>query len=90
MYYIYSGDHTETLQVEYDPKVTDYDTLLEIFWDNHDPTARRTPQYKSAIFYHNEEQKRLAEETAKSKQQNLKKKIVTDIQPAKTFYDAEE
>lgn len=70
--------------------MTNYSNLLEIFWDNHDPTARRSAQYKSAIFYHNDEQKKLAEESAKKELSKLKKKIVTVIERAETFYDAEE
>lgn len=84
------GNHTETLRVEYDPKVTNYSNILKVFWDGHDSTQRRTPQYKSAIFYHNDEQKRLAEESAKAEQNRLKKAIATDILPADAFYDAEE
>lgn len=76
--------------MEYDPKVTNYSNLLKVFWDGHDSTQRRVPQYKSAIFYHNEEQKRLAEESAKAEQNRLKKVIATDILPADTLYDAEE
>ena len=84
------GDHTETLQVEYDPKVTNYSNLLKVFWEGHDYTQKRSPQYKSAIFYHSEEQKKLAEESAKAEQNKEKKSIATDIVPAGAFYDAEE
>lgn len=57
--------HAETLQVEYDPNEISYDELLKVFWSNHDPTSlnRQGPdignQYRSAIFFHDEEQKRL-------------------------------
>lgn len=76
--------------MEYDPKVTNYSNILKVFWDGHDSTQKRSAQYKSAIFYHNEEQKRLAEESAKVEQNRLKKAIATDILPADIFYDAEE
>lgn len=82
-------DHTETLQMEYDPSKTNYSNLLDIFWANHDPTAKLKAQYMSAIFYHDEEQKQLAEETMKAKQKKTARAIQTKILPAKTFYDAE-
>ena len=84
------GDHTETLQVEYDPKVTNFSNILKVFWEGHNYTQKRSAQYKSAIFYHNDEQKRLAEESAKAEYSRSKKTIATDILPANTFYDAEE
>lgn len=61
-----------------------------MFWDNHDSTVSRDPQYMSAIFYHNEEQKRLAEETKEDHQKTLTKPIVTRITEATTFYNAEQ
>ncbi len=84
-----SGDHTESIQIEYDPKVTNYSEMLKLFWQNHDSTRCASRQYMSAIFYHNDEQKRLAEETRDEKQKTLTKKIVTRITEAETFYDAE-
>lgn len=84
------GDHTETIQIEYDPKQTNYKNLLSIFWNNHDPTARNKSQYMSAIFYHDDEQKELAEITMKEKQETTVRKIQTKILPANTFYNAEE
>ena len=85
-----SGDHTETIEIVFDFKQTDYRTMLKMFWENHDPTRCASRQYMSAIFYHNDEQKRLAEETMKEKQKQLSQQIVTKIKPAETFYDAEE
>jgi len=57
------GDHTEIVQVEYDPSVTTFGNLLEFFWQNHDPNSAKacSRQYMSAIFYHSEEQKEEAE-----------------------------
>ncbi len=90
--------HYEAVQITFHPEIISYEKLLEIFWMQIDPTDvggqfyDRGGSYKSAIFYHNEEQKHLAE---KSKQ-NLEKsgrfplKIVTPIIPASTFYEAEE
>lgn len=84
------GDHTETMQLEYDPKQTNYEELLDLFWKNHNSTARNTRQYMSAVFYHDEEQKLLAERTMKEHQKEIARPIVTQILPAETFYDAED
>ena len=74
----------------FDRKKTDYRSMLKMFWENHDPTRCASRQYMSAIFYHGEEQKRLAEESLKERQKQLSKSIVTKIHPAETFYEAEE
>lgn len=96
---ICSGDtgHAEVIQIEYDPSQTSYEQLLEIFWKTHDPTTPDQqgndygPQYRSVIFYHNEEQKRLAEEyKLKLDQAKIwKDPIVTEISPFTNFYSAE-
>jgi len=84
------GNHSETVQIDYDPTRVSYEELLEIFWTNHCPTSRPwSRQYMSIIFFHNEEQHRLAlasrdREAAKSRQ-----KILTDILPFTEFYLAE-
>ena len=88
--------HAEVIQIEYDPKKVSYEKLLEIFWENHDPTQlnRQGPdtgtQYRSVIFYHNEQQKKLAEDSKKNQKQKYTKPIVTEITKAKEFYRAEE
>ncbi|XP_042882036.1 peptide methionine sulfoxide reductase-like [Penaeus japonicus] len=84
------GDHTETVDVDYDPSQTNYSNLLKVFWKNHNPTSNCTRQYMSAIFYHDEEQKRLAEETMKEEQKNHGTPITTAIAPMKQFYVAED
>lgn len=84
------GDHTETVQLEYDPTKTDYKTLLNMFWGFHDPTACHKRQYMSAIFYHDKEQKAAAEESLKQYQNKLGKQVATKILAAGTFYDAED
>ncbi len=89
--------HAEAVQVEYDPSVISYNKLLDIFWNNHDPTTlnRQGPdigeQYRSAIFFHNAEQEAAAR-GSKEKLENsgIFKKIVTEIKPAAKFYKAEE
>jgi peptide-methionine (S)-S-oxide reductase len=90
--------HAEVVQVTYDPARVSYDDLLDVFWTSHDPTTlnRQGPdrgtQYRSAIFYHNDEQKARA---ITSKEQlgvsgKFPRPIVTEITPASTFYRAEE
>ena len=74
----------------YDPEQTSYEKLLDLFWNNHDSTACLSRQYMSAIFYHSEEQKALAEKTRDEHQKKLTRKIQTKIKSAETFYDAEE
>lgn len=90
--------HAEVVHLEYDPKVVSYEELLEVFWNIHDPTTlnKQGPdigtQYRSAIFFHNKEQEKLANES-KVKLENsdkFKNKIVTEIKPAQAFYIAEE
>ena len=86
--------HAEVVQIEYDPKEVSYEELLKLFWDIHDPTQlnRQGPdtgtQYRSVIFYHNEQQKKLAEESKKKIKYN--KPIVTEITKSEKFYKAEE
>jgi len=88
--------HAEAVQIIYNPKIITYEQLLETFWVIHDPTQknRQGPdigtQYRSAIFYHNQEQKHMAEESKKQKEKYLEVKIQTEITLAKEFYPAEE
>src|SRR5512143_3486126 len=90
--------HYESVEVTYDPSKVSYEKLLDVFWHQINPTddggqfVDRGPSYKSAIFYHNEEQKRLAEETKRQLEQSgrFDKPIVTEIRPAGPFYRAEE
>ena len=65
-------------------------TLLDIFWNNHDPTTSCSRQYMSAIFYHSEEQRSEAEKSMKVAQENNRRNITTLILPAKEFYNAEQ
>ena len=85
------GDHSESIQIDYDLARITYEKLLEIFWKNHDPTYRAwRRQYMSAIFYHNEKQKRLALETMAREEKRRNKKIQTEILPLGKFYLAED
>jgi len=84
------GDHSESVEIDYNPAIVSYQDLLKIFWEGHDPGARPwSTQYKAAIFYHNDEQKRLAEETRKGIEATRKIKVHTEILPSSTFYVAE-
>jgi len=83
------GDHTESLQVEWDPSQTTYDELLKIFWTNHSPTYRSGTQYKSAIWYHDREQKALAEKSMEDRTKEVGKTLYTTIEAAGTFTNAE-
>jgi peptide-methionine (S)-S-oxide reductase len=88
--------HAEAVQVYFDPKVLSYEKLLEIFFTAHDPTQLNRqgpdvgPQYRTAIFYHNEEQKRIAEAKIDELQSEFDKKIVTEINELDAFYLAED
>lgn len=88
--------HIEVVQMTYDPSIISYEKLLEIFWSIHDPTQldRQGPdigtQYRSVIFYHTKEQKKIAEKSKQKQSKIIKKEIVTEITPAKEFYPAEE
>jgi peptide-methionine (S)-S-oxide reductase len=83
-------DHTETIRINYDPKEVSYEQLLNVFWMSHDPAAQSSSrQYKSIIFYENEEQKSLALATKARLEEQLKRKILTEIVPAGEFYPAE-
>ncbi|GAB6068426.1 peptide-methionine (R)-S-oxide reductase MsrB [Methylothermus subterraneus] len=90
--------HLEAVQVRFDPDKIGYQELLEVFWRHIDPTdpggqfVDRGPQYRPAIFYHNEEQKRLAEASKLALEQSgrFDRPIVTQILPLKKFYPAEE
>jgi peptide-methionine (S)-S-oxide reductase len=90
--------HAEVVQVKYDPAEVSYDKLLDVFWENHDPTTlnRQGPdvgtQYRSAIFYHTSEQKRAAEQSKARLEASgrFRRPIVTEITEASAFYPAED
>jgi peptide-methionine (S)-S-oxide reductase len=90
--------HAEAVDVVYDPSKVTYEQLLDVFWHNVDPLDRggqfcdRGNQYRTAIFYHDAEQQRLAEQSKEALDASgkLKKKIVTEIVPAGEFYAAED
>jgi len=90
--------HAEVVEVEYDPGRVSYGTLLDVFWENHDPTQlnRQGPdigdQYRSAIFFHTPEQEAAAKasKSARDASGRHRRPIVTEITPAGEFYAAEE
>src|ERR1700730_6245657 len=90
--------HAECLQIIYDPKVISFDELLEVFWEAHDPTTLNRQgndagtQYRSVIFYHNQEQKKKAEEYKVKLDRSgaYNNPIVTEITPFSNFYPAED
>jgi len=90
--------HAEAVEVEYDPEKINYNDLLQVFWENHDPTTldRQGPdigsQYRSAVFYHSPEQKTVAEASKQEleKSGRFRRPIVTQIVPAVQFHRAEE
>ncbi len=83
------GDHTEAVQIDFDPQRITYARLLDVFWSAHDPTARAySRQYRSAVFFHNDDQRALAEET-RDKVAASGGRVRTSVQPLGTFYPAE-
>jgi peptide-methionine (S)-S-oxide reductase len=85
------GGHSETVQIEYDPSVITYRQLLEVFFESHDAAAQPySTQYRSVIFYHNEEQRRLAMEAAEEQAVLQGARIYTAILPYTGFYLAED
>lgn len=89
--------HAEAIEITFDPGLISYEHLLKLFWECHDPTQlnRQGPdigdQYRSAIFYHSEEQRQAAEASleALDRSGRLRRRIVTEIVPAATFWEAE-
>ena len=85
------GDHTETVQLEYDPTRISYQELLDVFWAGHSPDRPAwSRQYASIIFYHDEEQRRLAEASKGQYEAQCGCRVYTEIIPAATFYLAED
>jgi peptide-methionine (S)-S-oxide reductase len=90
--------HAEVIQIHYDPKKVTFDELLEVFWKTHDPTTPNQQgadigtQYRSVVFYHTDEQKKLAESYRKklNDEHAFDKPVITEIAPYKEFYKAED
>jgi len=88
--------HAEVVEVTYDENQISYDELLNVFWRKHDPTQLNRQgwdvgdQYRSVVFVHDEEQRAAAERSKQNEQSAHRKPIVTQIEPAPTFYEAED
>ena len=88
--------HAEVVQITFDPAVIMYDELLDVFFTIHDPTtlnrqgADQGTQYRSAIFYHNDAQRKAAEDAVKRQQAIWDDPIVTEVKPVPEFFPAEE
>ena len=93
-----STGHAEVVHIDFDSAKVSYEKLLDVFWSNHDPTTlnRQGPdtgsQYRSAVFFYSEEQRKIAEEVKErlAAGDRFSKPIVTEVVPAQTFYRAEE
>ncbi|MGA6927580.1 MAG: peptide-methionine (S)-S-oxide reductase [Desulfosarcina sp.] len=89
--YHHIGDHTETVQVDYDPQRITYDQLLEIFWNSHEPMARSwSRQYLHAVFYHDERQRQLAMDAKAAVEKKLGHTVNTEVAPLRSFTLAED
>ena len=85
------GDHTETVQVEYDPGRITYVQLLDIFWKSHRPTRRSwSRQYMNAIFYHNEQQRQMAMLSKTGVEHKIGLTVKTEVVPLRSFTMAED
>ena len=90
--------HAEVVEIEFDPSVVSFQQILEVFFSTHDPTTLNRQgadvgtQYRSVIFYHNEEQKRIAEEIIEqlNNEKVFNKPVVTEVSPWKNFFKAED
>uniref|UniRef100_A0A6M2DKC4 peptide-methionine (S)-S-oxide reductase n=1 Tax=Xenopsylla cheopis TaxID=163159 RepID=A0A6M2DKC4_XENCH len=86
------GDHTEVIEIDFDPTVITYDKLLDLFWNNHEYglLTKIKRQYMSLILYHNEAQKEIAEKSFKDQAKKLNAELITEIKPAGVFHPAED
>jgi peptide-methionine (S)-S-oxide reductase len=85
------GDHSETIQIDYDPAQISYEELLGVFWDSHSPTSRPfSQQYASVVLFHDKEQEMLAKQTKEAEADSRGQQLFTDIRPYSGFYLAED
>ena len=88
--------HAEVVEVTYDPERVSYDQLLQVFWRKHDPTQLNRQgwdigdQYRSVVFFHDKEQQEAALAAKAREQASYTAPIVTEVEPAETFYEAED
>jgi len=88
--YTQMGDYTEAVEIEYDPQVTSFEQLLDVFWKHHDPTAPNITQYMSAIFYNDEQQEKAAKLSMEQESKKRDVPLTTKIVPGERFYVAED
>jgi peptide-methionine (S)-S-oxide reductase len=85
------GDHTETLQIDYDPTQISFEEILEVFWTSHNPTANQwSRQYMAIVFYHDKAQEDSARSSKALLEQELGRTVTTEIIPFTEFYLAED
>ena len=84
------GDHTETIEIEFDPEQISFEELLEYFWEWHNPMIRSwARQYQSILFYHDETQKEAVESFLQQKEETADRQVYTWVRPMDAFYTAE-
>jgi len=89
--YGHMGDHTETVQVDYDPRRMTYAQLLDLFWESHQPSRQSwSRQYLNAIFFHSEEQRLLASASRAAVAQRIGRAVKTEVAPLRSFTMAED
>lgn len=84
------GDHSETIEIEFDPEIITYPEILRHFFSQHNPTKKEIQQYRSVIFYLNKNQEKSALEVKKNIEKELSQSILTSIEPFSKFFRAEE
>ena len=85
------GNHSETIQIDYDPERITYEKLLDVFWKSHNPVSRSvSSQYGSIVFYHDDEQRRLAEKTKEREETERGRRLPTEVVPYTEFWRAED
>ncbi len=89
--YGHIGDHTETVQVDYDPQRITYNGLLDVFWQSHKPTGRSwSGQYMNAVFFHDDRQRQLAMDSKAAVEKKIGRSVKTEVAPLRTFTMAED
>jgi peptide-methionine (S)-S-oxide reductase len=94
--YSHTTGHAEVVEVTYDPEEVSYEQLLDVFWHKHDPTQLNRQgwdigdQYRPVVFVHDEEQREAALRSKAEQRANLSAPVATQIEPAATFYEAED
>ena len=84
------GDHTEVVNIHYNPDMVCFEKLLSVFWKNHNPSIPNQRQYRSLILYHNDKQNILAQESLTLARQKSPDEVQTEILPTEVYYNAED